>query len=242
MHDSDPFPTTRWILLEQARGTGPAGRKALASLLDRYVPALGAYLMRGRNLQPDRADDLLQAFVTEKLLDSSLLARASPERGRFRALLITSLKNFLISDARQRTAQRRDSRQEVCLDAIDDPAYDGVGPAQEYEVEWARTVVSSAASRLRAECKANGREDIWGIFEGRLMAPILGEEPIPYAKLAWRYGLKSPIQAANMLTTAKRMYARVLRQVVAEYEPDEARIDGEIAELRGILAKGRTVC
>ena len=38
--------------------------------------------------------------------------------------------------------------------------------------------------------------------------------------------------ASNALVTAKRMFERNLRAVVAEYAADEADIDREIAELR----------
>ena len=46
----------------------------------------------------------------------------------------------------------------------------------------------------------------------------------------------SSAQAANLLVTAKRMYARLLRLAVGEYESDPDAIDHEIADLRRLLA------
>jgi transcriptional regulator with XRE-family HTH domain len=76
------------------------------------------------------------------------------------------------------------------------------------------------------------------VFEGRVLAEALQERPLAYEALAERYGLRSPAQAANLLVTAKRMYARLMRSAVGEYERDEAEVDEEIRDLRRILAGG----
>jgi hypothetical protein len=234
IHD-DKFPTTRWTLLERARAKGPAGQEALALLLDRYLPALGAYLLHSRKVSPDRVDDVLQSFVMQKLIEQQLLNRATRERGRFRSLLLKSLYNFLISESRYDHAQCRDSRKQSSLDSAGSLVDDEDGPARAYEVEWARALVAEAIRRLEAECQTHGKLAIWGVFEGRLLAAMLGSEPTSYHEIIDKYGLKSPMHAANLLTTAKRMYIRTLRTVVSEYEPDEERIEAEIAELRSIL-------
>lgn len=236
MTHHESFPSTRWTLLEQARDEGPEGRRALAVLLDRYLPALGTYLVEVRRISPDRVDDILQAFVSEKLIQGHLFLRASRSRGRFRSLLLTSLNNFIASQARHDNAQRRDQRKEISIE-ISDPLVDSShGPARVFEIEWARALVSEAINRLRQECDSSGRADIWGVFEGRLLAASMGIEPTSYNSIVQKFSLQSPIQASNLLTTAKRMYSRALRAVISEYEPNDERIDAEIAELRDILA------
>jgi hypothetical protein len=45
------------------------------------------------------------------------------------------------------------------------------------------------------------------------------------------------VQAANALVTAKRMFTRILRGVIGEYESDEEEIDSEIDDLHKILAR-----
>jgi len=77
-----------------------------------------------------------------------------------------------------------------------------------------------------------------GVFECRLLAPALeGTDPVDYGELVRRFGLQSPSQASNVLVTAKRMYARTLRGVVAEYSGDAAEIEAEIGDLHRILAR-----
>ena len=89
-------------------------------------------------------------------------------------------------------------------------------------------------------CDLLGRPDVWAVFRGRLMAPALEEaRPLPYEELVERFGLRSPAQAHQLLTTAKRTFVRNLRAVVAEYvdDPaDEAQVDEEIADLERILS------
>ena len=92
---------------------------------------------------------------------------------------------------------------------------------------------------MRQRCEAQDRNDLWGLFQSRLMDPILsGSEPAEYRELVERFGLKSPAHASNVLITAKRMFARTLRAVVAEYCQDDQEIESEIEELRQILARG----
>jgi hypothetical protein len=91
---------------------------------------------------------------------------------------------------------------------------------------------------MRQHCDTFGRLELWGVFECRLADPILkGTEPIEYQQLVIRFGLSSPAQASNILITAKRMYARFLRAVIAEYTQDADDTEAEIRELRSILAR-----
>ena len=88
-------------------------------------------------------------------------------------------------------------------------------------------------------CETSDRREVWGVFESRLVGPILkGTEPIGYQELVERFGLGSPAQASNVLITAKRIFARTLRSVVAEYCRDNREMESELEELREILAGG----
>jgi hypothetical protein len=93
---------------------------------------------------------------------------------------------------------------------------------------------------MRAECERSGRRDVWGVFEARIVAPMLDDAaPPPYDQLVARFALASPAQASNVLVTGKRMFVRALRGVIGEYELGEDHIDAEIADLRAVLARTR---
>jgi hypothetical protein len=93
---------------------------------------------------------------------------------------------------------------------------------------------------MESQCQASARPDIWGVFAARLLEPIFEEaKPAAYEELVSRFGFQSPGQAANVLITAKRMFARFLRSVVGEYVAAESEIEAELNELQAILAGAR---
>jgi DNA-directed RNA polymerase specialized sigma24 family protein len=234
------FPTTHWSLVGRAgRRDDDSRREALSEVLRTYLPAVRAYLTRVRRIPPDRADDVLQAFLTRKVIEEGLLARADPARGRFRAFLIRALDNFYANLVRAEGAKGRRPDRLVSLESAHDPPTSEDPPDRAFDVAWARQVLDAAVEGVRAECAASARPDVWGVFEARVLLPALHDvEPVPYADLVARFGFSSPSQASNVLVTANRMFARALRAVVGAYTlaPDE--IELEIQDLRQILSGG----
>ncbi len=97
-------------------------------------------------------------------------------------------------------------------------------------------LVHQVVEGMRRECAETDRLDVWTVFEKRILAEIFHDaQPSSYQSLAEELTLQSPSQAANLLVTAKRMYARLLRAAVAEYEPSDEAIEEEIAALRKAL-------
>ena len=92
---NDPqFATTHWSLVLSAGDVAqPAARRALSELCQAYWYPLYAYVRR-RVDDVHEAQDLTQAFFSH-LLEKQTIARADRTRGRFRAFLLTALKNFL---------------------------------------------------------------------------------------------------------------------------------------------------
>jgi DNA-directed RNA polymerase specialized sigma24 family protein len=232
--NGQPFPSTHWSLVRRAgMSDANARREALALLLARYRPALLSHLRFARGIPAEEADDVLQAFIADHLLERQLTSRADPARGRFRAFLLTSLNNFAADHAR---AQRRRAAEPLETVA---PVAAGVAPLAVVEAAWARALVRNVLEAMRRECAAAGRADVWAVFQGRILAETFGTGAVvPYETLAAALRLESPTQAANLLVTAKRMYARLLRTAVGEYENDPDAVEAEIADLRRTLAGG----
>jgi DNA-directed RNA polymerase specialized sigma24 family protein len=97
---SSQFSTTRRTLVIAAGDPRrKEARSALASLCENYWYPLYAYLRR-RGYQADPAQDLTQEFFV-RILEGRYLDRADPEKGRFRAFLLISLK-FFVADEQDR--------------------------------------------------------------------------------------------------------------------------------------------
>jgi RNA polymerase sigma-70 factor (ECF subfamily) len=236
-----PFPTTHWSLVARAGGGSLCERqRALADVLHGYMPALRAHLVFRRSLDRDRAEDVLQSFLTERVLEHEILSKADQQRGKFRTFLLTALDNFLWNEQRAARAAKRGPTAPMALDGEEalQVADEALTPDRRVEVAWARELLHEAVEQMRQHCLAIGRHDLWGVFEGRVLRATLGQgDAVSYDELVSRYHFASPSQASNVLVTANRSFIRILRGIIGRYEPDDEAIDAEVEELRNALAQ-----
>jgi RNA polymerase sigma-70 factor (ECF subfamily) len=223
------FPTTNWTNVRNAGAeSSPDRGAALQELLRRYWPALWAHLVCKKKMPPDQADDLVQDFIRKKILENNLLGRADRDRGKLRTFLLTALDRFTIDVRRQQSARATDGEP---------PEAGAEAGADVFDLAWAMQVLIHSVRRMQAECEAKGRADLWGVFAGRVLAPLHSQAPLPYKELAGRLGLDSDRQAANRYLIAEAMFRRNFASVLAEYAGDdveeEARDFGRIFAAAG---------
>lgn len=240
------FDSTRWSLVELAGGEeGSQQRIALEKLLSGYLPALRAHLIFQRRLDADKAEDLLHDFVTDKILQGNLLNRADHTKGRFRSLLLKSLNNYLVDRYRHRKSTDPMAENVQSLDELGSRNPDH--PHQQTDIDvfdavWAQTTIIAAISDLQKSCQEDDRPQIWGLFEQRLLRPLLEETPpCPYDQLLEQLGFDSAVQASNAFTTAKRRFRRALRSRVSPFTDDRTIVEAEISQLKSILANSNTL-
>lgn len=216
-------------------------RQAIDELLVLYRPMMcGHVLSKFRHqVRRDQVDDLLQGFVTDKLLTRSILRRADQRKGKFRTYLLTSLDRYVISSLRARGIRRRGMErysQHLADAHPNGMAATALQPVESDgdEVTWARHILNQVLAKMQAECRRT-HPQTWQVFEARLLGPILRSRPeVPYSELVELFGFQSPMQAANALVTAKRMFRRLLDATIAEHADHEAA-KGGIAALMAIL-------
>ena len=231
------FPSTQWSLVLCAGHASDAERQeALDALLRRYLPALRAHLLIAKVAPPGQVDDLIQGFITDKVVERDLIAKVQRDKGKFRTFVAVALDRYVVSQLRRQHSTLRHPAGGAAVVPLDDS--DPVDPSpsgyRAFDIAWAAEVVTEARQRMWAECETSGRSDVWVVFAERVVGPTLdGAEPTPYAQLAARLGLASEAQAANLLITGKRAFARALRAVVGDYVGDERLIDQEVAALVG---------
>ena len=229
-----PFPTTQWsLVLCAGHATEVQRREALDALLRRYLPALRAHLLIRRVAPADQVDDLLQGFIADKVVGRDLIAQVRREKGKFRTFVAVALDRHVISQLRRdRSTLRRPAGGAVMPLDDNDPADPAPPCHQVFNIAWTAEVVAEARRRMREECEASGRGDVWAVFLDRVVGPALdGAAATPYAVLARQLGLDSDAQAANLLVTGKRAFARAIRSVVADYVGDERLVDQEVSSL-----------
>ncbi len=168
------FPTTDWAVVYSAGGPpGAPQSDALGLLLVTYWPPLYLFL-RKSGLSPHDAEDTVQAFAAH-LLAKEGLGELSPERGRFRTFLLTSLKNFQISQTRRTLAQKRGGPAASSwldlseAEAISAPELGGgLPPDKAYDRQWARLIMHRALERLASEYRQPKQERLF-----RALKPVL---------------------------------------------------------------------
>ena len=100
-----------------------------------------------------------------------------------------------------------------------------LSPEVAFNAEWSATLVREVLNQVRRGCLIDGMEAHWVVFESRVVRPMLfGAKPLSYQVLVERLDLDHRSQAANMMITIKRRFARALLAEAAFTlsDPDEA--------------------
>lgn len=228
----DGFPTTDWELLRSLQTETSTDKQAvLHELINRYWPAMRHYLLTAKRIPADEADEIRSAFTVDRLLsESHLFSRADSSRGKFRTLLIRSLENYLVDRARKmRTSTPLDQDEQTAADA-------SASPAAAFERAWAQSVLSEALQLTEDWLTNTGQADSWEIFKARIVLPATeGAAPVDFAALVEIHSLKSPVQASNLLTSARRVFVRKLASVLSRYLDEGQDFEDQLAELRKIF-------
>lgn len=225
------FQTTRWSLIAAAAHATPMqARSALEQLCRAYRPPVLAYIRRAGHSSND-AEDLAQAFFV-RFLERGWYATADPLRGRFRALLLTSLRHFLTDEHARDVAIKRGGgtlADDADVDQLYDPAAES--PEAAFDRAWLGTVLARAMHRLQAEWARAGKQ-----AQFDQLAPLLtgGVEASELRAMAEASGLRSntvAVQAHRMRHRLRQLVRLELLQTVASREA----LEQELAELRSLL-------
>jgi RNA polymerase sigma-70 factor (ECF subfamily) len=234
---SSQFPTTRWTLvIAAADPQRKEARTALISLCEGYWYPLYAYVRR-RGYPVDQAQDLTQEFFI-RVLEGRYLDRADPEKGRFRAFILTSLKFFLADEADRGRAQKRGGGAVLSLEISSgeeryqrEPAHDET-PERIFERRWALSVLDRVVEKLRQEFVQHGRQEH---FE-RLKVFLLGQSDAPYAALAQEMNTSEGALKVAIHRLRKR-YRELFRQEISDTVADLVEVESELRFLVAVLTR-----
>jgi DNA-directed RNA polymerase specialized sigma24 family protein len=225
-------------VLAAGRGDSPEADAALEKLCRDYWPPLYASIRRhGHSVE--EAQDLTQEFFAQ-LLRRHDVHFASPDKGRFRSLLLKMLKHFLINAWHRENCQKRGGGQvAIFLDA--DPVearyqvelVDTSTPESVFERHWALTVLDRTMKGLRDEYASTGKAELFELLKETLSGQ---KQATARAELAARCG--ATVGALDVAVhRLRRRYGELLRQEIANTVSEPGEIDGEIRHLKAVLAR-----
>jgi RNA polymerase sigma-70 factor (ECF subfamily) len=234
----DIFATTHWtVVLTAGQRHTPQSDAALEQLCRTYWFPLYAYVRRRGHTKAD-AEDSVPAFFA-RFLEKNYLAGLGAERGRFRAFLLASLKNFFINEwKKSQRLKRGGGEQLLSLDwetadtkfqvaATNEPS-----PDQAFDREWALALLAKVIERLQAECVADGKAKLFGQLKMFLTA---GKAESAQAEVAKSLGLEEGAVRVAIHRLRKR-YRELLRDEIAHTLADAAMVDEEMRALFGAFA------
>jgi RNA polymerase sigma-70 factor (ECF subfamily) len=225
------FPSSHWSLIARAADADrDQAQLALGDLCRRYWYPLYAFVRRKVN-SAHEAEDVTQGFFAH-LIKSELIARADPERGRFRTYLLACCKNYLKNHWRQK-------RNEMPTDPVVDidfivaatrysqePA-DPSDPEVLYLRRWALTLLDETFQALEEQFGADGRLALFV-----RLRPTLTKDPDAqsYAVIAGELRMTEAAvkKAAQRL---RERFGEVLRSRIADTVDEGTSIEDEIRDL-----------
>lgn len=230
------FATTRWSIVgDAACGEDSRARDGLASLFQIYWPPLYRYVRRSGRSEQD-AEDLVQGFFAH-LLEGNGLRLADRDRGRFRAFLLASLKNYLANEWHRDHRQKRGGFiTHLSIDWRD--AETGLGiepedprsPDKLFDREWAMALLDKVLNDL-----ANDEKD--QDFARWKPSLSMSSDRISYTDIAAEFSMSEGAARVAVHRLRKR-YRQSLRDEIARTLATDDLVEEEMRALFAALTEG----
>jgi DNA-directed RNA polymerase specialized sigma24 family protein len=233
------FLTTRWTLVLRAGGDSAEAEAALAQLCRDYWYPLYAFVRR-RGATMQDAQDATQGFFLH-VMEGGMLKRASGERGKFRTFLLGGMQHFLANERRDRHRLKRGGGEVfIEMDALSaedrfalEPV-DSMTPEARFDRSWAFALIDRVFRSLGEEFARAGRA---ALFE-KIRPFLAAESARPgYAAVAQELGMSASAVGVTIHRMRQR-YGELLRDEILHTVSGPEELDGEIAYLMEVVARG----
>ena len=233
------FATTRWSQVIRAKsGEGAEQMEAMTSLCEAYWHPL-YFFVRRKVGDSEKAKDLIQGFFC-KLLEKDYLKSVDPEKGLFRAFLITAVKRYMWNEkAKQDALIRGGGIPDVSLDfEAADVLYAQqenlqIDPESLYDRAWAFALLHRVFNEMEKDHEAKGEGELFRALKASFL-----KEPgaMKYEEMAEKFDMPVNTIKSRALRL-KGSYGDYLRDAVHDTVGSEEEIDDELLYLISLLSK-----
>lgn len=225
------FPTTHWTALQD-----PAQREALKTeLYEQYWDPLYYYLRR-RGLGREDAEDHVEGFLSDILLEREFISKADRTKGHFRSLLKKALDRHIGMHHRKKKVRIVKSADPSEMDFPEAVPRD---PSDALDYAWATRILDRALVDLETECRRDGLETHWHLFRERKLLSLFENTPAAsMPELCSRYGIASAKQASGMIPAVCRRLAKILRRYLVRPDAGDEVFQEALVDFMAIFERG----
>jgi RNA polymerase sigma factor (sigma-70 family) len=233
-----PFPVTHRSVLERIRSTDvEVRRSAFGDLAEGYWRPSYHYLRLHWRLDPETAEDVVQAFFTTAF-EKGYVEKYDPAKARFRTFLRTCLDRFVQNYRKAEQADKRGGRmQRLSLDfpgAEDQVASLVATDLRDldrfFHDETIRALFARSVDAMRVAFGAEGRTIIFDVFDRHDLRPT---SDTSYASVAAALGLTTS-QVTNYLHAARRRFREITLEHLRAITGTDEEFRDEARELFGL--------
>lgn len=221
---------TRWSLVQQAKGSTPQARAALADLCAIYYAPVQSFA-RSWCRDDDRAKEMTHAFF-ERVLEGDALHGAERERGKFRSYLLGAVKHFLCESAAREHRQKRGLQHEhVTLE--DTPLEDEgtLPPDAEFDRAWACALLERSLEMLQREMETDGKQAAFAALKPWLAGTAQQGQQIEAAKAL---GV-SETAVRVLVHRLRKRFREIIEGEVSQTLAPDVDVADELRHLLGVL-------
>jgi hypothetical protein len=235
------FLTTQWSLIENIQDGKDQDKALIGFLLKQYWKPIYCYL-RHKGHGNEQAKDLTQGFFHEVVLNRDLVGRADQSRGRFRAFLLHALKQYTNKQDLKEQSQKRLEQKAVSFEIDEEPILpDSIAQTtaeDSYHYAWLSSLLERVLEEVRDNCKQQGLDVHWALFNKRIVWPIFDDKTPPsLPELCELYDIEDEKMASNMIITVKRRFRVALLQHIRNTVLSQSQAPEELEELLQFFPK-----
>ena len=235
------FPETNQSAIVRARSADEVVRqRAFDTILTSYWKPVYKYVRLKWQANNEDAKDLTQGFFVNAF-EKNYFASYDARKASFQTFLRTCLDGFVANERKaDQRLKRGGAREHFQLDfvsAADEfalhPAAAQQNPEEYFHREWVRWMFTLSLETLRSQCKQNGKEIYFELFE---RYDLDQDKIVTYAALGEEFGLDTQT-VNNYLAAARRDFRRLVIEKLREITATEEEFRNEARSLLGVDLK-----
>jgi len=232
MKGGPAFRSTAWTIIRGAQEQDAAVRDdALGRLIGVYWRPVYWTFRLDWNAGPEEAKDLTQEYFAV-FLEKDMIRQVAPERGRFRAYVKATIRNFVLSRRRDAKALKRGGGRRIV--ALDDLAAveanataQTESPEQRFDRELMRAITLEAQEELRR--RTADRPELFLLFESYYLA----DTSVHYEELCRQFDINHH-DVKNRLAEMRAQFKEIVLDILRDGVTSDDELEDEIREVFGM--------